>query len=128
MDNLNIDRFNEMISTRAFYFPSAEIYSKNFAGFYEYGPLGNKIRLKIIDFWRKEFVNKNNFLEISGSIILPEPVFQASGHLKNFDDPIATCSKTGKSYKLDKYLSEKLNLEIPEGLSIEEYQKLLIII
>ncbi|MDD4049585.1 MAG: glycine--tRNA ligase [Candidatus ainarchaeum sp.] len=125
MDNLNIDRFNEMISTRAFYFPSAEIYSKNFAGFYEYGPLGNKIRLKIIDFWRKEFVNKNNFLEISGSIILPEPVFQASGHLKNFDDPIATCSKTGKSYKLDKYLSEKLNLEIPEGLSIEEYQKLI---
>jgi glycyl-tRNA synthetase len=125
MDNVKIERFNEMISTRAFYFPSAEIYSKNFAGFYEYGPLGNKIRLNLISFWRNEFVKKNNFYEISGSIILPEPVFQASGHLKNFDDPIATCSKTKKSYKLDKYLSEKLNKEIPEGLSIEEYQKLI---
>lgn len=125
MDNLRIDRFNEMIQTRSFYFPSAEIYSNNFAGFYEYGPIGNKIRLNIINFWRSEFVKKNNFDEISGSIILPEPVFQASGHLKNFDDPIASCSKTKKSYKLDKYLSEKLGKEIPEGLSIEQYQKLI---
>ena len=37
MDNLKVDKFNEMIATRAFYFPSAEIYSKNFAGFFEYG-------------------------------------------------------------------------------------------
>jgi glycyl-tRNA synthetase len=125
MNDLRIDRFNEMISTRAFYFPSAEIYSKNFAGFYEYGPIGNRIRINIINFWRSEFVKKNNFLEISGSIILPESVFQASGHLKNFDDPIATCSKTKRSYKLDKYLSEKLEKEIPEGLSIEEYQKII---
>ncbi len=58
MNNVKIDRFNEMISTRAFYFPSAEIYSKNFAGFYEYGPLGNKIRLNLISFWRNEFVKK----------------------------------------------------------------------
>ncbi len=125
MDKLRIDRFNEMIQTRSFYFPSAEIYSNNFAGFYEYGPIGNKIRLNIINFWRSEFVKKNNFDEISGSIILPEPVFQASGHLKNFDDPIASCSKTKRSYKLDKYLSEKLGKEIPEGLSIDEYQKLI---
>jgi len=125
MNDLRINKFNEMISTRSFYFPSAEIYSKNFAGFYEYGPLGNRIRLNIINFWRSEFVKKNNFYEISGSIILPEPVFQSSGHLKNFDDPIATCSKTKRAYKLDKYLSDKLNQEIPEGLSIEEYQKLI---
>jgi glycyl-tRNA synthetase len=125
MDNLKVNKFNEMIATRAFYFPSAEIYSKNFAGFFEYGPLGNRIRVNIINFWRNEFVRKNNFEEISGSIILPEAVFQASGHLKNFDDPIATCSKTGRAYKLDKYLSDKLGTEIPEGLSIEEYQKLI---
>lgn len=125
MDDLRIKRFNEMIATKSLYFPSAEIYSNNFAGFYEYGPLGNKIRLNIINFWRKEFVEKNNFFEISGSIILPEQVFISSGHLKNFDDPIAICSKTKKAYKLDKYLSEKLGKEIEEGLSIEEYNKLI---
>lgn len=122
--NLRLNKFNEMISTRAFFFPSAEIYP-NFAGFFEYGPLGTKIKQNIINFWRKEFVKKNNFLEISGSIILPEIVFKASGHLKSFDDPIATCSKTRKSYKLDKYLSERLGLDIPEALSIQEYQKLI---
>jgi len=124
-EKIRIDRFNEMVSTRGLYFPSAEIYPKSFAGFYEYGPIGNKIRLNLIKFWRNEFVKKNNFLEISGSIILPESVFQASGHLKNFDDPIASCSKTRQTYKLDKYLSDKLNKEIPEGLLISDYQKLI---
>lgn len=124
-EKTRINRFNEMVGTRSLYFPSAEIYSKHFAGFYEFGPIGNRIVLNLVDFWRKEFVRKNNFKEISGSIILPEDVFRASGHLSNFDDPIATCSKTGQNYKLDKYLSDKLNKEIPEGLSIEEYEKLI---
>jgi len=124
-EKTRIQRFNEMIGTRSLYFPSAEIYPKHFAGFFEYGPLGNKIRLNLIKFWRNEFIKKNNFLEISGSVILPEVVFKASGHLSNFDDPIATCSKTGQTYKLDKLIQEVIGEEVPEGLSNEEYQELI---
>jgi glycyl-tRNA synthetase len=120
-----IDKFNELIATKSLYFPSAEIYSDNFAGFFEYGPIGNRIRLNLINFWRKEFVRKNNFKEINGSLILPKSVFIASGHLGGFDDPIATCQKCSQKYKLDKYLSKILNKEIPENLNDEDYKKLL---
>lgn len=125
MSEERIKRFQEFVSTKSIYFPSAEIYFDNHAGFYEYGPMGNKIRLNIIDFWRKEFVNKNNFLEISGSMILPKSVFEASGHLKKFDDPIATCKKCKQVFKLDKLLSEITNKEVHENLTIEDYEKII---
>ena len=118
------ENFNELISTQNLFFPSAEIYP-NYSGFFEYGPIGHKIKLNIIDFWRKEFVKKNNFKEISGSIILPKKVFEASGHLKNFDDPIAICSKTKKAYRLDKLLSKRLEKDIPENLTIQEFKDLI---
>ncbi len=120
-----IEKFEEMIQTRGFYFPSAEIYSNSFAGFYEFGPIGNKIRLNIVDFWRKELVQKQGFLEISGTVILPKDVFMASGHLTSFDDPIATCLKCKETYKLDKLISSKTGEEVPEKLSDQEYRELL---
>ena len=120
-----LEKFNEFCATRSLYFPSAEIYANNFAGFYEYGPIGNRIRINLINFWREEFVRKNNFLEIFGSIILPKDVFIASGHLGNFDDPIATCESCKQVYRLDRLISEITKTEVAENLSIEEYQKLI---
>ncbi len=120
-----IERFEEMIQTRGFYFPSAEIYSNSFAGFYEFGPIGNKIRLNIINFWRKELVQAQGFQEIFGSLILPKDVFGASGHLTSFDDPIATCSKCKETYKLDKLISSKTGEDVPEKLSDEQYKQLI---
>lgn len=120
-----LEKFNEFCATRSLYFPSAEIYANNFAGFYEYGPIGNRIRINLINFWREEFVRKNSFLEIFGSIILPKDVFIASGHLGNFDDPIATCESCKQVYRLDRLISEITKTEVAENLSIEEYQKLI---
>jgi len=120
-----IERFEEMIQTRGFYFPSAEIYSNSFAGFFEYGPIGNKIRLNIVNFWRRELVQAQRFLEISGTLILPKDVFVASGHLTSFDDPIATCLKCKETYKLDKIISSKTGEDVPEKLSDDDYKKLI---
>ena len=124
-ENNKLNKFNEMVSSRSFFFPSAEIYPTNFAGFYEYGPIGNKIKINIIDFWRNQFVKKNNFFEISGSIILPEVVFKASGHLENFNEAIGFCTKCKTVYRLDKLLTSKLNKEVPENLELEDYIKLI---
>ena len=124
-ENNKLNKFNEMVSSRSFFFPSAEIYPTNFAGFYEYGPIGNKIKINIIDFWRNQFVKKNNFFEISGSIILPEAVFKASGHLENFNEAIGFCTKCKTVYRLDKLLTSKLNKEVPENLELEDYIKLI---
>jgi len=124
-EKTRIERFEEMIQTRGFYFPSAEIYSNSFAGFYEFGPIGNKIRLNIVNFWRKELVQAQGFQEISGTVILPKDVFVSSGHLTSFDDPIATCLKCKETYKLDKLISSKTGEDVPEKLSDEDYRILI---
>lgn len=107
---------------RGLFFPTAEIYPNVPAGFFEFGPEGTKIRNKIIQFWRNELVEKEQALEIFGSIILPEIVWKASGHLDNFNDPIVLGSD-GTPYRADKLIEEKINHEIPEGAPIEFFEE-----
>lgn len=91
---------------RSLFYPSCEIYDGP-AGFYNYGPYGAAIKRKIINLWRKLLVKKEGFLEIDGSIAMPERVFKSSGHLDNFNDPVTKCKKCGVFHRADQLLSEK---------------------
>ncbi len=115
----------ELASRRSLFYPSAEIYTNAPAGFWNFGPYGTSIRRKIIQLWRKELVEKEDMIEIYGSQILPEEVFQASGHLKSLVDPIIRCKKCKLIYRADKLLSTKLNKLIPESISEKEFDELI---
>lgn len=115
----------ELASRRSIFYPAAEIYPDSPAGFWDFGPIGQAIRRKIIDFWRHEFLQKENILEIYGSQILPASVFEGSGHLKSFADPVVQCSKCKKFDRADKIISDKLNKLIPESTAIEKLDKLI---
>jgi len=106
---------------RGFFVPSCEIYSDTPAGFWEYGPLGTIFRNRFIDLWRKEIVRREQMVEIDGSQIMAKDVFEASGHLKNFVDPIVSCSKCGLTIRADKLISDKIKRIIPERLTNEGY-------
>jgi len=56
--------------------------------------------------FRKEFVEKEGFLEISGAQVLPRDVFKASGHLDNFNDPVVRCRKCQSVFRADQLVSE----------------------
>ncbi|HEX5519337.1 MAG TPA: glycine--tRNA ligase, partial [Candidatus Nitrosocosmicus sp.] len=75
-----------------------------------------KIKNRFLDLWRRELVRRDNMLEIDGSQIMSKNVFLASGHLQNFSDPIVKCMKCKSSFRADKLIHEKTNLEIPERL------------
>ncbi len=76
------------------------------AGFYDYGPIGTAIRNRLESHWRRTFIEKMGNLEISTTLIAPEKVFEASGHLANFTDPVTNCKKCHASYRADKLLEE----------------------
>ncbi|MCD6434139.1 MAG: glycine--tRNA ligase [Candidatus Diapherotrites archaeon] len=116
---------DNLAARRALFFRSAEIYANAPSGFWEYGPIGTKIKNKIIEFWRKELVAKNNFLEIDGSIILPKDVFVASKHLESFNDPIVQCKKCNSLYRADKLLESITSSIVPESLSTAELTKMI---
>ncbi len=110
---------------RSLFFPSAGIYAGSPSGFFDFGPDGETIRRKIINLWRKQLVEKESMFEIFGSQILPEPVFRASGHIQNFNDPIVQCSKCNSLHRADKLIEVHSKGIVPESLSTTELDKLI---
>ena len=106
---------------RGFYFPSCEIYGDAQAGFWEYGPSGVGLKNKFLELWRRELVRRDGMLEIDGSQIMSKSVFEASGHLGNFADPIIKCTKCRSTFRADKAIADITGIEIPESADLEEF-------
>jgi glycyl-tRNA synthetase len=115
----------ELASKKSIFYPAAEIYPNSPAGFWDFGPIGQAIRRKIVDFWRHELLQKEGMLEIHGSQILPASVFEGSGHLKSFADPIVQCLKCKKFERADRLISEKIGKNVPESLASEKLDELI---
>lgn len=110
---------------RGFFWPSYEIYG-GVAGFYDLGPLGSMLKNNIVNLWREYFIIKHLdiVIEIETPIITPKVVFEASGHLQHFTDPIVECLKCGRKYRADQLIEEILKIKV-EGLSINGLTKIL---
>ncbi len=105
MEKSNLDSLKNLMVRRGVIIPSYQAYGE-LSGFYDYGPVGLNIKKRIERLWREHFINRLNNLEIEGAIIGPQAIFEASGHLGNFTDPISTCQKCGHSHRADKLLEE----------------------
>ena len=106
---------------RGFYFPSCEVYGDAQAGFWEYGPSGVSLKNKFLELWRRELIRRDGMLEIDGSQIMSKSVFEASGHLGNFADPIIKCTKCNSTFRADKTIADMIQIEIPENAELEEF-------
>ena len=123
MDN-EIDVLNSLITRRGFIWgPSPEIYG-GFAGFYEYGPSGTLLKNNIINIFRRTLLIEM-FSEIDCPTIMPKVVWEASGHLERFIDPVTSCKKCQSHFRVDKLIKEILSDEAPDGLSFDELEQIL---
>lgn len=101
------ERIHELALSRSFFFPSYEPYGP-VGGLYDYGPVGTLIKNRIEKLWRIMFAKSEGFHELEGSIITPEPILRASGHVENFADPILECSNCKTKIRGDTLIEEKL--------------------
>lgn len=121
---LKAEKLVEICKRRAIIFPSAEIYG-GFAGFFEYGPVGVLLKRKYVEWWREYFVrSEENVVEMEGSTILPEIVWEASGHLQGFVDPITQCKHCKALHRADHLIEEALGLHV-EGKGLDELTQIL---
>jgi glycyl-tRNA synthetase len=112
---------------RGFFMPSAEIYKgkADIAGLYCYGHLGKAIKLRFENLWRNFFLKLHeNFYEIEGTCILPKQVFEASGHLEHFNDPLVQCLKCRFRFRADNFIEDELGMNV-YGLSNEEMTRII---
>lgn len=107
---------------RGFFWLAYEIYG-GVAGTIVWGPHGVAIKNKVVDLWRKMFIQKHGFFEIQGPAIAPRIVFEASGHVEGFKDVMVTCMDCGKKYRADTLLAER-GMEVSESLSLSEFDRL----
>ncbi len=121
-----MDMIVEVCKRRGIIYPTAEIYG-SMSGFWDYGPVGSRIKRKIEDYWREFFVEtgtngetcRSNIVEVSGSTVLPEDVLNASGHTSGFVDPIAQCKKCKSIHRADHVIEEATG-KFVEGKSSDE--------
>jgi len=118
---MNYEDVMKLALERGFYFPSCEVYGDSQAGFWEYGPTGVSIKNKFLELWRQQLVRRDRMLEIDGSQIMSKSVFEASGHLNNFADPIVKCKKCKSTFRADKLIFETTKIEIPESSQVNEF-------
>lgn len=119
------DKVIELAKRRGIFWPSYEIYG-GVAGLYDIGPVGTRIRNKIIQTWRRIFVEENSefVVEIESPLITPSKVLEASGHVDNFTDPIVECTKCHKIYRADHLIEDTLKINV-EGLKPSELTSLI---
>jgi glycyl-tRNA synthetase len=118
------EEIQKICLNRGIIFPTAEIYS-TLSGFYDYGPVGALLKKKFTDYWREFFVkSEENIFEIDGSIVIPEKVFVASGHLKSFADPITQCKKCKSIHRADDLIKEKTG-KFVEGKPVNELTEII---
>ena len=86
---------------RGFVFPSAEIYG-GFRSTYDYGPIGVQLLRNVKDAWWHSMVQmRDDVVGLDASILSPPAIWEASGHLKNFTDPLVDCRKCHERFRED---------------------------
>jgi len=117
---------NELARRRGFFWQSYEIYG-GAGGFVTYGPLGAKLKQNIEAKLRDFFVTKLGILEIESSVVTPGKVFEASGHVNHFKEPMVECIECKKKFRADHLLEEyaKKSCVETEKMTLSEIKKAL---
>jgi len=105
---------SELAKRRGFFFQSSESYG-GVGGFYTYGPAGATLKQNVEDAWRDRFAVREGNIEIDAPTIMPEPVFEASGHLDGFDDMLVECAECGESHRADHLVEDNSEIEDAES-------------
>lgn len=103
---------------RGFIYNGSDVYG-GLAGTWDYGPLGVELKKNIQDLWWNFFVaNRDDMYGVDAAILMNSKVWQASGHVATFADPLVEDLKTKKRYRADHLLKD--NGINAEGLSNDE--------
>jgi len=96
-----MDKIVSLCKRRGFIFPGSEIYG-GMANSWDYGPLGVELKNNIKQAWWKKFVQeRGDMVGLDATLVMNPKVWEASGHLKNFTDPLVECKKCHNRFRAD---------------------------
>lgn len=102
-----LDKIVSLCKRRGFIFSGSEIYG-GIGGFYDFGPLGAELKFNIKQVWWDAVVKgRDDVVGLSASIIMNPKVWEASGHVSGFSDPLVECKKCRKRFRADETETQK---------------------
>jgi glycyl-tRNA synthetase len=107
MSDVSLDDIVSLAKRRGFIFQGSEIYG-GLAGTWDYGPLGTQLKRNIIQEWLSFFVDGwDDMYQVDAAILMNQKVWQASGHVDTFTDPLVECSNCHNRFRADKIDTSK---------------------
>ena len=96
-----MEKLQSLAKRRGFIYQGSEIYG-GLAGTWDYGPLGVALKNNIKESWRKKFVSsRTDMYEVDAAILMNSKVWETSGHVNTFSDPLVECPKCKNRYRED---------------------------
>ncbi|HET8524035.1 MAG TPA: glycine--tRNA ligase [Thermomicrobiales bacterium] len=109
---------------RGFVFPGSELYG-GLANTWDFGPLGVELKNNIKQLWWQKFVHRRrDMVGIDAGILMHPRVWEASGHVSSFTDPLVDCKTCKSRFRADHLIEEKLGRQV-EGASPEELTRII---
>ena len=100
-----LSRLSGMLKRRGIILPAFEIHG-GVAGLYDFGPVGGRLRNKVIQSWINHWQSLGNIVEISCPTVTPFPVLEASGHVGEFSDFLTECLDCNEASRADHLVEE----------------------
>ncbi len=98
---VTMDTIASLAKRRGFVFPSSEIYG-GFGSTYDYGPLGVELKRNIKNLWWRDMVQmRDDIVGLDSAILMSPLVWQASGHVAQFTDPMVDCKQCKHRFRAD---------------------------
>ena len=103
---MNMEKMVNYCKNYGFIFQGSEIYG-GLANTFDYGPLGVELKNNLKNAWLKRFIQEDiNCVKLDSAILMNPKVWEASGHLKTFSDPLIDCKECNSRYRADKLLED----------------------
>lgn len=123
MADVTMEKIVSLAKRRGFIYQGSEIYG-GLAGTWDYGPLGVSLKKNIENAWWRLFVeSRDDMYGIDSAILMNPRVWEASGHVGGFNDPLVSDVKTKKRYRADHLLEDAG--ENPAGMSLDQMAALI---
>ena len=120
MEKMTMEKMVNLCKQYGFIFQGSEIYG-GLANTWDYGPLGSRLKNNVKDAWRKRFIQERvNAYEVDADILMHPRVWEASGHVSSFSDPLADCKECKTRHRVDNLINDFSNSSIGDAMSNEE--------
>ena len=120
MEKLTMEKLVNYCKQYGFIFQGSEIYG-GLANTWDYGPLGSRLKNNIKDSWRKRFIQERpNAYEVDAAILMHPRVWEASGHVASFSDPLIDCKNCKSRQRTDNLIDEFNPDAHADGMSEDE--------